>query len=209
MTRVNTKSPRRKSRRKMTVKEHRAKCRKLGKVYDVSTKLCRASRRKSPRRKSPRRKSKSRRKSPRRKSKTKSKRKPKSKQKPKYSVPRHECNSKQIEIRDGEFIYAKICQPSEKGKFNSLQHCLNSGCEKSSTGWMGSNTGGFDNNINSCFDKYCKNYGTYPRNPKGWKKCFRKGALRWHPDKKGGDKKMFQALSECNEKLQGEWPKSL
>jgi hypothetical protein len=49
----------------------------------------------------------------------------------------------------------------------------------------------------SCRKKFCPVGGT-------WRKCYRKAALKHHPDK-GGDEEEFKKLGSCNEVGEGKW----
>ena len=50
--------------------------------------------------------------------------------------------------------------------------------------------------IKACRDKYCEDPSAE------WKKCYRKKAIKLHPDKPTGDEDEFQRLNECNQDVE-------
>ena len=117
--------------------------------------------------------------------------KPKPKPKPKSG---YECGTEYIPDQN---LTLRTCKETTKGKFNSLDACLYSGCEDGSS----PPAPGVSANVkvNECFQKYCKDYDD-------WRVCYKKEFLKYHPDKltnKGIDpifaQEMQHALSACND----------
>ena len=93
----------------------------------------------------------------------------------------------------GEYVTSQ-CQPGRRGKYESEDHCLKSGCEDYDPY---NNYAPTNYTESACNKRWC----TGNLAGKKWKICYHKNALKYHPDKGGGKEaeRKFQELGQCNE----------
>jgi len=124
---------------------------------------------------------------------TKPKKKSPKKKSPKKKTPKKEgyaCNSVYDDYTS-EYV-ASSCDKQRGGEFGNLNECLKSGCEGMREVYERPDMGDED----ACRTRWCAKVGM------PWKNCYRKSAIRVHPDKHPGEEeeytKLFSELNDCN-----------